>query len=53
MMHKWTNKSQLTGENLRSNNLKSLGAIFSVVSGKCSQIYCLLFPHYVRYVIMM
>ena len=45
--------SQPTGENFRSNNLKSLGAIFSIVSGKGSQLYCLLFPHYVRFVIMM
>ena len=36
------------------NNLKGFGAIFSVVSGKCNgQMYCLLFPHYVRYMIMM
>ena len=26
---------------------------FSVVSGNCSQLYCLLFPQYVRYVKMM
>ena len=29
-------KSQPTADNFRSDNLKSLGAIFSVVSGKCS-----------------
>ena len=46
-----TNHNRLAGK-FRSNNLKRLGALFSAVSGKCGQVFCLLFPHYVRYVII-